>query len=143
VTTCQSPNLPGEALIRVTWRGYVPPIWNDPRLLPYTGIPGHEFVGLVMDSPANQEWVGHGSWGDQRGLRNLRRLSQPPPHCNTRKTLGIQDWPGAFAEYLTLPIINLHPIPDWLPDVSAVFTEPLAAAQILEQVAIRPRTGSY
>jgi threonine dehydrogenase-like Zn-dependent dehydrogenase len=44
---------------------------------------------------------------------------------------------GAFAEYLVLPLANLHSIPDALSDEKAVFTEPLAAAlQILEQVQI-------
>jgi alcohol dehydrogenase len=42
---------------------------------------------------------------------------------------------GAFAEFLTLPIENLHLIPDSVSDEQAVFVEPLAAAcEILEQV---------
>ena len=44
---------------------------------------------------------------------------------------------GAFAEYLTLPIGNLHRVPDSVSDEEAVFTEPVAAAgEILEQVEI-------
>src|SRR5207249_6091346 len=44
---------------------------------------------------------------------------------------------GAFAEYLAVPVANLHPVPDGVPDEAAVFTEPLAAAfSILEQVRL-------
>ncbi len=62
-----------------------------------------------------------------------------PTHCPHRTTLGIWGRDGAFAEYLTLPIRNLHVVPDGVPDEAAVFTEPLAAAlEILEGVHIRP-----
>jgi threonine dehydrogenase-like Zn-dependent dehydrogenase len=44
-----------------------------------------------------------------------------------------------MAEYLTLPVSNLHAVPEEVPDEHAVFTEPLAAAlEILEQVRPRP-----
>jgi alcohol dehydrogenase len=45
---------------------------------------------------------------------------------------------GAFAEFVTLPIENLHVIPDSIIDEMAVFVEPLAAAcEILDQVNIK------
>jgi threonine dehydrogenase-like Zn-dependent dehydrogenase len=51
--------------------------------------------------------------------------------------LGIVNRNGAFAEYLTLPIANLHPVPDNVPTEVATFTEPLAAAlEIQQQVRI-------
>ena len=51
--------------------------------------------------------------------------------------LGIVNRDGAFAERLTLPVENLHRVPDTVSDMAAVFTEPLAAAfEILEQVQI-------
>ena len=51
--------------------------------------------------------------------------------------LGIIGHDGAFAEYLALPVVNLHRVPASVPDESAVFTEPLAAAcEILEQVDV-------
>ncbi len=60
-------------------------------------------------------------------------------HCPYRTTLGISGRDGAFAEYLTLPLPNLYPVPDAIPDEKAVFVEPLAAAcEILEQVHVRP-----
>ena len=49
--------------------------------------------------------------------------------------LGIVKHPGAFAEYLTLPMENLRVLPNSITDEEAVFTEPIAAAcEILEQV---------
>src|SRR5213080_3838921 len=62
-----------------------------------------------------------------------------PTHCPKRSTLGIVNRDGAFAEYLTLPIENLHVVPDSVSDEEAVFVEPLAANfEILEQVHVRP-----
>ena len=53
--------------------------------------------------------------------------------------LGIHGRDGAFADYLTLPASNLHPVPDVVSDTAAVFTEPVAAAcRILEQMEIGP-----
>jgi threonine dehydrogenase-like Zn-dependent dehydrogenase len=53
--------------------------------------------------------------------------------------MGIQDADGAIAEYVRVPVANLHGVPDAVPDEKAVFTEPLAAAfEILEQVEIAP-----
>jgi threonine dehydrogenase-like Zn-dependent dehydrogenase len=51
--------------------------------------------------------------------------------------LGIVGHDGAFAEYLALPLSNLHRVADNISDEQAVFTEPLAAGcEILEQIAI-------
>src|SRR2546430_562017 len=59
-------------------------------------------------------------------------------HCARRTVLGIMGHPGAYAEYLTLPLDNLHTVPDGVSDEQAVFVEPLAAAcEILEQVDVR------
>jgi len=53
--------------------------------------------------------------------------------------MGILNADGSFAEYLRVPVANLHVVPEQLPDEEAVFTEPLAAAfEILEQVHLQP-----
>ena len=132
----------GEALIRVSVAG----ICNtDLELvkgyMQFRGIPGHEFVGVVERAPGAEEWEGrrvvgeiNAACGDCPTCRAGR-----PTHCPHRTTLGIAGHDGAFAEYLTLPIRNLLPVPDSLPDEVAVFTEPLAAAcEILQQVHVRP-----
>ena len=55
-------------------------------------------------------------------------------HCPRRTVLGILNKQGTMAQYLTLPISNLHVVPSRIPDPIAVFAEPLAAAlRIVEQ----------
>jgi len=62
-------------------------------------------------------------------------------HCPERTVLGIVGRDGAFAEYLQLPVRNLLPVPDEVPDERAVFTEPLAAAcGITERVRVEMET---
>lgn len=57
--------------------------------------------------------------------------------------MGIAGADGAFAEFVAVPVANLHAVPDGLEDELAVFAEPLAAAfEILEQVHVRPGTRS-
>lgn len=107
----------------------------------FSGIPGHEFVGTVADGPdtlKGQRVVGEinfacgtCAWCSQ----NLQR------HCPTRQVMGILNVDGSFAEYLTVPIENLHVVPENVTDEDAVFTEPLAAAfEILDQLHVQPDT---
>ncbi|MCH7675488.1 alcohol dehydrogenase catalytic domain-containing protein [candidate division KSB1 bacterium] len=106
----------------------------------FEGVLGHEFVGVV-EKAANQEWVGKRicgeiNFGCAECLYCRRGLSR---HCPTRTVMGILNQNGAFAEYVVLPIRNLHEIPESIPNSSAVFVEPLAAAlEILEQIKIEP-----
>jgi threonine dehydrogenase-like Zn-dependent dehydrogenase len=133
---------PGEALIRVRLAG----ICNtDLELakgyMQFHGVPGHEFVGVVERTPGAEEWEGRRVVGEINAACGTCSTCQAgrPTHCPHRTTLGISGRNGAFAEYLTLPVRNLHPVPDTVPDEIAVFTEPLAAAcEILQQVHIRP-----
>lgn len=133
---------PAEALVRVRLAGIC---GTDIELVkgyyPYRGVPGHEFVGEVVEAPDDPSWIGHRVVGEinaachkcdtcRAGLRT---------QCEQRTVLGLLNRPGAFATYLTLPIENLHRVPESIPDEAAVFTEPLAAAlQIRQQVQIRP-----
>jgi threonine dehydrogenase-like Zn-dependent dehydrogenase len=142
---------PGWALVRVRLAG----ICNtDIEILrgyhDFHGTPGHEFVGEVAevrDVPKRERarWLGRRVVGEinvacsaygyrpvcvfcRRGLKT---------HCARRTVLGIVAQDGAFAEYLTLPLENLHVVPDSVSDEQAVFVEPLAAAcEILEQINI-------
>ncbi len=144
--------LPGWALVRVRLAGICK---TDLEILRgyhnFRRTPGHEFVGEVMacgDSGeagrrAEKRWVGRRVTGEINitcrgmGLRVLCEFCQRgiPTHCARRRVLGIMDHDGAFAEYLTLPLANLHAVPPGVPDECAVFTEPLAAAcQIVAQV---------
>lgn len=135
------PGKPGEALIRVRKAGICS---TDLELVkgyyPFTGIPGHEFVGEVVAAD-DQSWVGQRVVGDINiTCGNCEQcLSGRPTHCENRSTLGITNHDGTFAEFATLPIANLHRVPASVPDEMAVFTEPLAAAlEIQQQVHVRP-----
>lgn len=130
----------GEALVRVLCAG----ICNtDLELLrgyyPYSGVLGHEFVGVVEQGPkhlVNQRVVGeiNAVCGQCRFC-----LSGMSSHCENRTVLGIVNRNGAFADYLCLPIENLHTVPDNVPTEAATFTEPLAAAmEIQQQVLLEP-----
>src|SRR5207247_10026148 len=115
------------------------------------GTTGHEFVGEVAEvkgvsAGARKKWMGRRVCGEinvtcsaygfkpvcefcRRGLKT---------HCARRTVLGIVAHDGAFAEYLALPLENLHPVPDNVTDEKAVFVEPLAAAcEILDQIDVK------
>src|SRR5712672_2753974 len=122
----------------------------------FRGTPGHECVGEVAEvggvSPGERDgWLGRRVVGEinvacsaygyrpvcaycRRGLKT---------HCARRTVLGIIAHEGAFAEYLALPLENLHFVPDSIPDEQAVFVEPLAAAcEILDQIDIKKFRGA-
>ncbi len=133
--------VPGEALVRVRLAGICNTDLEIVRgYMGFRGVLGHEFVGVVEDC-ADPSLIGQRVVGEINahcGECSFCRAGMPT-HCPNRTTLGIWGRDGAFAEYLTLPIRNLHIVPDEIPDEEAVFTEPLAAAlEILEQVPIRP-----
>ena len=142
----------GWALVRVRMAG----ICNtDVEILRgyhnFHGTPGHEFVGEIeevagVSTQTKKRWIGKrvvgeiniacGSLGFHPACRFCKRGLTT--HCARRKVLGIVAHDGAFAEYLTLPLENLHVIPEAISDEAAVFIEPLGAAcQILDQVHVK------
>ncbi len=132
---------PEEALVRVRLAGICGTDLEMVRgYYPFTGVLGHEFVGQVVEA-RDATWVGRRVVGEINvvcGTCDMCRRGLGR-HCRNRTVLGILGRNGAFAEFLTLPLANLHPVPDPIPDEVAVFTEPLAAAlEILEQVHLHP-----
>jgi threonine dehydrogenase-like Zn-dependent dehydrogenase len=142
---------PGFALIKVLRAGVCN---TDLEILQgymgFHGVLGHEFVGVVEDvedsDNLKNEWIGKRVCGDINvgcgacavcrdadGL-DIRCCKLSRNHCPNRSVLGILNRNGTMAEYLTLPIRNLHIVPDDVTDEVAVFAEPLAAAcRITEQ----------
>ena len=134
---------PSEALVEVLLAGIC---GTDRQILKgysgFHGIPGHEFVGRVAECE-DRVWIGKRVVGEINVtcgacdwcLGGLGR------HCPRRTVMGIISRPGAFAEYLTLPLVNLHEVPHEIPNEAAVFVEPLAAAaEILEQKRVDSST---
>jgi threonine dehydrogenase-like Zn-dependent dehydrogenase len=142
----------GWALVRVRLAG----ICNtDIEILrgyhAFRGTPGHEFVGEVakvhdVSAATKKKWLGRRVCGEinvsctANGYKPVcdfcrRRLKT---HCARRTVLGIVNHDGAFAEYLALPLENLHVVPAHVTDEQAVFVEPLAAAcEILDQIDVK------
>ncbi|HLX41219.1 MAG TPA: alcohol dehydrogenase catalytic domain-containing protein [Ktedonobacteraceae bacterium] len=139
---------PGEALIRVLLAGICNTDLEITRgYMDFQGVPGHEFVGIVEglheSVPLRAELIGKRVVGEINTACHLADcwycMRDMPTHCPNRTTLGIVNRDGAFAEYLTLPVENLHLVPDTVSDEEVVFTEPLAANfEMLEQVHVRP-----
>lgn len=141
------PSAAAECVIRVTAAGIC---GTDLELrrgyAGFAGVPGHEFVGVVEEAPAaDAGWIGRRVTGEITvgcgtcdGCRVAGR-----GHCDHRSVLGIIGRDGAFAEYLSLPAINLHEVPDGVGDEEAVLVEPLAAAcRVIEQIAVTPTTAA-
>ena len=117
----------------------------------FAGTPGHEFVGEVVEvrgvsARERTRWLGRRVVGEINVTCSAYRYKPAcvfcrrglKTHCARRTVLGIVAHDGAFAEYLALPVENLHTIPDAISDEQAVFVEPLAAAcEILEQINIK------
>src|SRR5215813_12815517 len=88
----------------------------------FSGTPGHELVDEVTEAE-DKSWIGVRVAGEinlacgkcewcKRGLGR---------HCPTRTVLGIVKHPGAFREYLTLPVRNLYEVPKGISTEEAVF----------------------
>lgn len=133
----------GEALIKTTLAGICA---TDLEMVKgyysFTGVPGHEFVGIVEEAPGREDLIG------KRVVGNINIVCHAcsacvagrTSHCENRRTLGIWDYNGVFAEYVKLPLENLYVVPETVKDEEAVFTELLAAAmQIPSQIQITPK----
>lgn len=99
----------------------------------FRGVLGHEFVGTALDGAlAGSRVVGGINFACGECVECRGGAER---HCPSRSVLGILCADGVFAEEFLIPDRNLFPVPDAVPDRSAVFAEPVAAAcEILEQL---------
>ena len=129
-----------EALVRVLLSGICNTDLEIARgYAGFKGTIGHEFVGVVEESPENA-LVGQRVVGEINAGCGTCELcaAGDPRHCAKRTVLGILGRDGAHAEFLRLPVRNLFPVPETVVDEHAVFTEPLAAAcGIMERVEVK------
>jgi alcohol dehydrogenase len=120
----------GEVLIQVRLAGICRTDLEIRKgYMDFEGIPGHEFVGVVVED-------------NGEGLVGKRVVAEincscgaceycegsMGEHCPTRTVIGISGRAGAFADLITVPSVNVHPLPDSLPDPIGVMIEPFAAA---------------
>jgi len=136
----------GEALVKILLAGICNTDIEITRgYMGFSGIPGHEFVGIVEEINDNDpRLLGKRVVGD---INCACRQPDCPycrqgrgRHCPDRTTLGIRGKNGCMAEYCTLPVANLREVPDSIPDEIAVLIEPLAAGfEILEQINLSPK----
>jgi threonine dehydrogenase-like Zn-dependent dehydrogenase len=105
----------------------------------FQGVPGHELVGEVCDGPSDligTRVVSEINFACGHCPSCARGLGR---HCPSRRVMGILHADGSFAEYVVVPVANLHPVPETVSDEAAVFTEPLAAAfEMLAQIHLQP-----
>ncbi|HEX6046158.1 MAG TPA: alcohol dehydrogenase catalytic domain-containing protein [Pyrinomonadaceae bacterium] len=136
VKEIKKPDNPDEALVRVLLSGICNTDLEIARgYAGFKGTIGHEFVGIVeKGNLSGQRVVGEINAGC--GKCDLCRAGDSR-HCPNRTVLGIVGRDGAHAEFLQLPVVNLVPVPENIPDEHAAFAEPLAAAcGILERVPV-------
>jgi threonine dehydrogenase-like Zn-dependent dehydrogenase len=128
---------PGESLIRVKMAGVCATDIEIGRgYMKYTGVPGHEFVGVVEQSAA-EELLGKRVVGEINCVCHRCEfcLRGRPRHCRARTVLGICGRDGCFSQYITLPDENLHVLPESMTDLQGVMVEPTAAAcRVVEQL---------
>ena len=146
------PLQPNEAIIRVQFAGVcgtdIALFSGDYRVsLPL--VLGHELVGEVVEvaSGADEDWIGKRVTAEINNTCYAYRNEKFCPacrrglsnHCTERTVVGIINSDGAYAEYVRVPIGNLHALPDQMMWEEGVFIEPLAAAiQTFELTPISP-----
>ncbi|HEX5313888.1 MAG TPA: L-threonine 3-dehydrogenase [Gammaproteobacteria bacterium] len=107
--------------------------WNEwaQKTIPVPMTIGHEFVGEIAELGSEVKGLeigqrvsgeGHITCGHCRNCRAGRRHL-----CPNTKGIGVNR-PGAFAEYLSLPAVNVYPLPDSVPDDIAAFLDPFGNA---------------
>jgi threonine 3-dehydrogenase len=107
--------------------------WDEwaQKTIPVPMTIGHEFVGTIAELGSEVQGLkigqrvsgeGHITCGHCRNCRAGKRHL-----CPNAKGIGV-DRPGAFAEYLALPAVNVYPLPDDISDDIAAFLDPLGNA---------------
>lgn len=132
----------GECRVKVHWAGICATDLEITKgYMAFRGVLGHEFVGTVESG--SRPWQGRRVVGEINCACRSCDMCQAglATHCRDRSVIGISGRDGCFADYVTVPEINLHEVPENISDEEAVFIEPLAAAyQVVKQCPIDSRT---
>lgn len=131
---------PDEILLKVIGTGICGSdmagfLGHSPRRKPPLVL-GHEALGTVAQMPQNPPADG-GEWPFHAGQRVVVNPLMPCGACAACRSgqtnicagwrlLGMDQVPGAFAEWVAVPAKNVFPLPDDLSDERAAMIEPLA-----------------
>ncbi len=138
----------GDVLIEVVQTGICGTdlhIHNGDFLAEFPLIPGHELVGTVVEVGADVVGLAVGNAVTVNPNVNCRHCAYCRAGntlmCSNLKGLGT-NWPGTFAEYLSVPFEFVYGVDGIDPD-TAVFTEPASCAMHgLETLAVRPGSSA-
>lgn len=93
-------------------------------------VMGHEILGRVIEVGASEDegWLGkrvacetYFSACERCGMCRSGRRNL----CTSRRSLGSFE-NGGFADYVVMPVMNLHALPEWLGEYDGALSEPLA-----------------
>lgn len=133
--------VPGEAIVRPTLAALAPADAAAARGdTAFEGVLGHQFVGVVestLPRPGSTRDADlAAALAGKRVVANINIVPLDAPlarrglgnHAPERAVLGLYRRDGCLAQRVSIPLANLVPVPDSIPDEHAVFAEPLAAA---------------
>ena len=111
-------------------RGQAIPLKQSPQIL------GHEFCGTVESVGNEVTKVRPGDrvvvdqllncWSQERSPQCEYCETGDSHECEFGNQLGITGPPGAFADYIAVPAVNVVPLPPTMTDLEAAIIEPLA-----------------
>lgn len=109
----------------------------------YPLIPGHEWSGIVseVENPAHADWIGKRVTGSNDVVCGVCEACRSGNwrYCKDFEEIGFKQ-PGAYAEYIDVPVYGLVELPDSLPFEHAALAEPMGVALGVWEKA-EPRMG--
>lgn len=104
-------------------------------------VPGHEWMGVVdkVGDPADAGWLGLRVSGENEVscLRCVQCRTGRWRWCAEYQQIGFGRWGGSYAEYLSVPVYNLHRL-SRISDEQGALLEPMAVALgVLDRANLR------
>lgn len=97
----------------------------------YPLIPGHEWSGVVseVENPLHSKWIGKRVTGSNDIVCGACEACRSGNwrYCKDFEEIGFKQ-PGAYAEYIDVPVVGLVELPDDLPFEHAALAEPMGVA---------------
>lgn len=97
----------------------------------YPLIPGHEWSGVVdsVENPAHAHWIGKRVTGSNDVVCGVCEACRSGNwrYCKDFEEIGFKQ-PGAYAEFIDVPVYGLVELPEGLPFEYAALAEPMGVA---------------